>query len=120
MSFGSSLDIGDPLGDRFWLSPKKGEWRLDYGTVLKHGGLAQRKSGCHYWSDERLCHEEVWSRTGQQLYNNCTAEQRVDHFTEPSYATISEGLFFVSLPLQLLSSVIHLLHAYSKFWLQFS
>lgn len=26
MSDQSSMEIGDPLGDRFWLSPKKGKW----------------------------------------------------------------------------------------------
>lgn len=50
MSFGGShLAVGDPLGDRFWLSPKKGELQS-----------AADGQCCDPW-DGCLCQEWVWS-----------------------------------------------------------
>lgn len=40
MSDQSSMDRGDPLGDRFWLSPKKGKWKtqIGYNMIEEKGG----------------------------------------------------------------------------------
>lgn len=86
MSFVSShLAVGDPLGDRFWLTPKKGEWQSDAAD-----------QGC-------LCQEGVWSRTGQQLCNNCSGLHR-EHVLCNS---IRGGFFFFPFFFSLLNCVIH-------------
>lgn len=42
MSDLSGMDGGDPLGDRFWLSPKKGEWQ---GSVDSNA-IPGKEAGC--------------------------------------------------------------------------
>ena len=42
MSDQSRMDIGDPLGDRFWLSPKKGKWQ----TLIDHDVMQEKEAGC--------------------------------------------------------------------------
>lgn len=70
MSYQSSMDMGDPLGDRFWLSPKKGKWRtyIDPNVMQGKGGRRQRVNGSQHWSEDGLCYKEVWPHAGNNSF----------------------------------------------------
>lgn len=76
MSFGSShLAVGDPLGDRFWLSPKKGEWQSAAAGQCPEADVDVR-SGCGHCSGQQLCnnrralhsHENVLFNSHRRIF----------------------------------------------------
>lgn len=55
----SGMDGGDLLGDRFWLSPKKGMWQ-----IRRNGYRGKRKQGAVKGG---FCPHHVWHMSRQQL-----------------------------------------------------
>lgn len=95
MSFGSShLAVGDPLGDRFWLSPKKGESvAVGCGRRVSPEPDVCVRRGCGHVS-------------GQQLCNNCSVQSAAQG--QGLMQQSSEDFFFFSfLFVSLLNSGIH-------------
>lgn len=70
MSDQSSMDRGDPLGDRFWLSPKKGKMqtKIDYDTIL------QKKAGHSEWMVVSIGWMKVY------VMKRCGHIQTITHF----------------------------------------
>lgn len=109
MSDQSRMDMGDPLGDRFWLSPKKGKWQ----TQIDHNIIQEKKagcSGCRHWSDYGLCHKEVWPNT-DSFFTFWNLGRYIGSLAYHGFMQRQLSLF------QPLSGVIHLLHADSGPWL---
>lgn len=85
MSFGSShLAVGDPLGDRFWLSPKKGESvAVGCGRRVSPEPDVCVRRGCGHVS-------------GQQLCNNCSVQSAAQG--QGLMQQSSEDFFFLFFP----------------------
>lgn len=83
MSDQSSMDIGDPLGDRFWLSPKKGKWE----TQIDHNVIQEQEAWCSEWMAANI------GGTNAYVMKRCGQVQTFLHISESGELSGENGKF---------------------------